>query len=179
MLKKWKLLDKKNVLSNQWMTVEKRKYRLPNGVVSDSYYHFIRPDYVLIIATDDQKNFVLEKQYRRGVDEFIYDLPAGWIDRGESPVDAAKRELFEETGYKGSAEVIGKIYVQPGYSSQIAYVVLVNINLSEKSKNKFEQDENIESKFFSISEVNKMIKDGDLRDMGALSALELFEKHIE
>lgn len=52
-----------------------------------------------VIAITDESRFVLEKQYRHGLGKTCYEIPAGVIEEGESPLEAAKRELQEETGY--------------------------------------------------------------------------------
>lgn len=160
------------------MSIEERGYELPDGSVIDDCYHFARPNYVLVIAKDNEGKILIERQYRRGVDDFVYEVPSGWIEDGEDPVKAGERELLEETGYKGDAKLIGKIYVQAGYSSQIAYVVLVE-NITDAGGKKLDSDEEIETQKLSTEEVDEMIKSNEMKDMGALSALELYEKTRE
>jgi len=88
----------------------KKDLRLPTGEIKEDYYHLNRPDYVLVLAVDEQERILLERQYRRGVDEFVYELPAGWLNKGEKPIDAAKRELKEETGAIGDGDSTVEIF---------------------------------------------------------------------
>ena len=176
MLKKWKLLSSDKVFSTKWLSIEKRSYKLPNGKVVDDYYHFKRPDYVLVIARNKSGKILLEKQFRRGIDDFIFDIPAGWIEPGETPLQAAVRELKEETGYKGSRNKAFQVIPQPGYSSQLAYVVFLEVD-SELNKNiDFIDDENIESEFVSMEKIDEMIAKGQIKDMGALAALAIYDR---
>lgn len=116
-LKKWKLVKSKPVFESKWMSIFNNTYKLPDGKVVENYLHLKRPDYVLIIAKDKYGNILLERNYRRGVDDFVYELPAGWIDKGESSSEAAVRELKEETGYGGEVSEVWEVYPQPAFSS--------------------------------------------------------------
>ncbi len=179
MIKKWTLLASNPAFDSKYISIEKRSYELPNGSVVDDYYHLIRADFVLIIARDLNGKIIIERQYRRGVEDFVYELPAGFINKDEDPVVAAQRELLEETGYEGKAKLLGKIYVQPGYSSQVAYAVLIDIEQTEKHDKELDEDEEIELQAMTLPDIHTMIRKGEIIDMGALSALEIYEKSLE
>ena len=57
-------------------------------------------DFAVVVAVTEQGELVIERQYRHGIEKVIWELPAGAIEPGEDPQEAAKRELLEETGYK-------------------------------------------------------------------------------
>ncbi|CAN5178874.1 NUDIX hydrolase [soil metagenome] len=176
MIKPWKLISSKVALKTKWLSVDERVYRLPNGK-EDIYYHINRPDYVVIIAIDKQQRIVVEQLYRRGVDEVIYELPAGWIDKEESFTDAALRELKEETGFSGKASFIGTLYSVPSLTSMIGQVVLVEID-SVQEKKELANDEQIEAKLIPYEEVKKMVKENTIRDMAFLASLQLYEASL-
>lgn len=157
-MKSWKLISSKNVLSSKWMSVEKRTYELPGGKVVDDFYHLKRSDYVLIIAQNNQNEIAVIKQYRRGVDDEVYELPAGWIEKGESPKEAALRELEEETGLSGEVKFVQTLYAQPEFTDMKAFVVGVAVN--SKSKN-----------FLTLNDIDNRIKSGEIKDMGLISAI--------
>lgn len=95
--KRWKLIKSKPLLQTKWISILKNDYELPDGKVVEGYYQLERPNYVLIVSIDSKKRLVVERNYRRGVNDFVYELPAGWVDKEESPKEAAERELKEET----------------------------------------------------------------------------------
>src|SRR3989338_83579 len=115
--KKWQLVTSKLVFESKWLSVFENDYKLPDGKEVTSYYHLARPNYVLIIAIDKDNNIIVERNYRRGVDDFVYELPAGWLEKKETPDETARRELEEETGYIAEVKTLGEIYPQPSFSS--------------------------------------------------------------
>ena len=75
---------------------------------------------VLPVTVDDDVLFI--RQYRYAVDERVIELPAGLIDPDETPEDAARRELEEETGYEaGGIRLLGAAFVSPGYTGELSH----------------------------------------------------------
>ena len=99
-LEKWKILSSKKVFSaSPWVTVFKDKIQLPSGNIIPDFYTVDLPDYVIVYATNNNGDILFEKQYKHALKEITHCLPAGFIEPGETPMDAAKREFIEETGY--------------------------------------------------------------------------------
>lgn len=174
-MQKWTLLSSENVLSTKWLEINKNSYKLPNGKIVTDYFHLNRPDYVLIIATNDIGEILVEKQYRRGVDDFVYELPAGWIEHNEQVENAALRELKEETGNTGEPQLLGELYPQPGFSSMKAYVVHIRISTKEPALGNMAPDENITYEFMNKAMLRASIAKGAIKDMGFLAAIRLYE----
>lgn len=99
--KKWDVLSSEYLIRRPWLTARRDTIRLPNGEVNDEFYVLEYPDWVNILAITKDGKFVFERQYRHGLGETRYEIPAGVIEEDEAPIDAAKRELLEETGYAG------------------------------------------------------------------------------
>jgi 8-oxo-dGTP pyrophosphatase MutT (NUDIX family) len=181
MSKKWKLLSVELAFDTPFIKIERRSYQLPTGEVRDNYYHLKRPDYVLVVAHDQSGKILVVKQYRRGIDREIIELPAGWIDDGETPEQAALRELFEETGVNVmSAKYLGVIAAQPAFSDMQGHVVAVEIPElvgfeTWSSGGNQSDDEHITRKLVSKSELDEFIKNGDFCSMGDLAALKKYE----
>jgi hypothetical protein len=76
-LKKWKLLQSRLVINNQWCQVRQDEVELPNGTIIDDFFINVRPDIVLIFAVTDQQEIVFVRQYRHGVGKVLLELPAG------------------------------------------------------------------------------------------------------
>lgn len=96
---KWKTLKSEYLFERPWLTVRKDVVQIPSGQINEEFYVLEYPDWVNVIAITEDGQFVLERQYRHGLGKTCFELPAGVIEDGESPLDAAKRELLEETGY--------------------------------------------------------------------------------
>ena len=98
---KWRILSSKYLLKTKWLIVRKDHVKMPSGVEMYDYYVLEYPDWINVIAITEDGKFVIERQYRHGTQSVDYELCAGIIEKGEEPIDAAKRELLEETGFEG------------------------------------------------------------------------------
>ena len=96
---KWKVLKSEYLFRRPWLTVRRDCVELPDGRQNPEFYVLEYPDWVNVIAITEDGKFVMERQYRHGLGKTCFELPAGVIEEGEDPLDAAKRELMEETGY--------------------------------------------------------------------------------
>ena len=99
-VKQWNVYSEKTCFKTEWFSVIKSKAHLPNGKEIDDYYSINNRDAVMVVAIDKQLNVVLINEYRLPVNEILTELPAGAIEQSDKfLLDAAKRELAEETGY--------------------------------------------------------------------------------
>jgi 8-oxo-dGTP pyrophosphatase MutT (NUDIX family) len=121
-MKPWKVLESRELLNRRWLCLHEQRVLLPNGNVIDEFHRFESPNWVAVIAITEDQEIVLVEQYRHGLGEVSRELPAGVIDLGETPEQAAHRELFEETGY--SAETLVPVFVvspEPNRSTSRAH----------------------------------------------------------
>lgn len=99
-MKLWETIGRRELLdARPWLHVWAEDVRLPDGRVIQNFYKVDMPNYVMVLALDKTGNAVALRQYRHPVHQICLGVPAGNIDEGEGPLDAAKRELLEEAGY--------------------------------------------------------------------------------
>lgn len=97
----WQTLSSRYIIQSEYLTVRSDKVLLPNAEIIDDFYVIENPDWINVIAVTLDHHFVMERQFRYGVKKIGLEICAGMIEKDESPINAAKRELFEETGYGG------------------------------------------------------------------------------
>ena len=97
----WKVLESKYLFKHKFLTIRSDRIQLPTGIILDNFFVIENQDWVNVIALTKKGQFVLERQYRHGIRKIGIEICAGMIDDGETPLQAAQRELLEETGYGG------------------------------------------------------------------------------
>jgi len=144
--------------------------KLPDGRTAKRDY-VKYPEAVVIIPFLDEKNIIFEKQYRYPVLNFLYELPAGKIDDiEETKIEAAQRELLEETGYRAkNLEYLISYYPAVGYSSEIIHVFKASDLTKEEQL--LDEDEFIETITFSLEESLEMIKKKEIKDAKTILSL--------
>ena len=116
-----------------------------------------------IVAITSNNKVVLVKQYRKAIEKELWEIPAGKIERGESPKECAIRELKEETGYSAeSMKLIHKFYTSAGFSNQKIYIFLAE-NLTPGERD-FDEDEFLEVHEIDKDEVYNMIEKNEIED---------------
>lgn len=110
----WQEVSREHIVQDEWIDFRKSVYRFPDGSEFGPFYSYSRRDYVVIVATDTEGNYICVRQFRQGIREITTEFPAGGIERtdgktyrgrtgesayAEDALETAKRELREETGY--------------------------------------------------------------------------------
>lgn len=100
-LKPWQVIKSRQIFdSPPWIRITMQEVRLPDGTVVKDYRQIELPDYVVVFAQTVDGRVIVERQYKHGVRDVTLVLPAGSIEGGEQALEAAQRELLEETGYR-------------------------------------------------------------------------------
>ena len=117
----------------------------------------------VIMPVDDRGRILLARQYRLPARAFLWELPAGRLDPGETALQAAKRELKEETGYRAKSwKKLVSFYASPGFLAE-KMTIFVASGLTAGEKTPME-DERIEMKWFTRKEIGEMIRSGKIID---------------
>jgi ADP-ribose pyrophosphatase len=102
-LRPWKTLSRQTILEHsKYLTVEDHVVELPDGRVIEHWPWIITPDFVNVVAITAEGEFLCFRQTKYGVDGTSLAVVGGYIDPGEDPLEAAKRELLEETGHEAA-----------------------------------------------------------------------------
>jgi ADP-ribose pyrophosphatase len=144
-------------------------YTLENGVTSDM--DFIQhPGAAAMVPMINNQEVILIKQYRHAIREFIWEIPAGTLDPGESPLSCARRELIEEIGYSATDwHPLATITPLPGCSDERIHIFLAT-NLKPAAQH-LDDDEMIKVHKMNLSEALQMILTGEICDGKTISAL--------
>ena len=161
--------DIKKVFNGKLLKVYVGKQRLPHGYVAR--FEIIKhPGAALIIPFLSKDKIIMLRQLRPVIGSYIYELPAGTLDKNESPLSCAKREIIEETGYSAKKlKLLGSIYPVPGYSTEKIFIY--RAESLKKTVRAVEQDEVIESRIFTKSEIKRLFKSGKIVDAKTIASL--------
>jgi ADP-ribose pyrophosphatase len=123
----------------------------------------------VMMAVDDRKRVLLVKQYRLPARAYLWELPAGKLDKGETPLQAARRELIEETGYRAKKwKKLISFWPSPGYVAEKMTIFLAT-DLTAGEATPME-DERIETRWFTPAELERQIKSGKIEDAKTIIA---------
>jgi ADP-ribose pyrophosphatase len=129
-----------------------------------------------MMAVDPKKRILLVRQFRLPAQKSMWELPAGRLDPGEKALQAAKRELREETGYSARKwKKLAQYYPSPGYVSEKMSLFLAT-DLEEGEAQPME-DERIEKRWFKAAEIDKAIRDGKIIDGKTLIGFLLWKRY--
>ena len=124
-VKKWRVIASSYLFKHKYLTIRKDSAETQTGTVIPDFFVIENPDWINVIAITDDGFFVMEEQYRHGLGIVEYELCAGMIEDGETPLEAAKRELKEETGYSGGNwELFMKSSPNPSSMNNVNYTFL-------------------------------------------------------
>lgn len=173
----WKTLKSEYLIRRPWLTARRDTVELPTGAINDEYYVLEYPDWINVIAVTREGKMVLVRQYRHALGKTCYEIVAGVIENGEPPLEAAKRELMEETGYgNGSWKELMALSPNSSTCTNITHCYLAT-DVEKISEQHLDATEDIEVYLLEKEEVRAMLEKGDIRQ--ALMAAPLWRYFAE
>ena len=159
MLKKWSVTKSEILESNRVFSIRKETSVSPFTETEHDFFIIDTPDWVNIVALTDDEEVILIEQFRHGIGSATLEIPGGMVDPGEEPLQAAKRELLEETGYEGENWVqIGIVHPNPAIQSNKCYTFLTT-NCKKVSETNFDSTEFIITCTRPEKEIPKLVSE--------------------
>ena len=173
----WSTLNEEVVYENNWIEVIHKEVLNPNG--NPGIYGQVNFKNIAIgvIPVDEQGYTWLVGQFRFPLNEYSWEIPEGGCPEGEDWLDAAKRELKEETGMEaGSYELISKIHTSNSVCNEVAYIYLATgLSYGESEP---EDTELLELRKIKLSEAVQMVMNNKITDAMSVAGLLKAEKYL-
>jgi ADP-ribose pyrophosphatase len=172
----WEEVSTEHIVQDEWIDFRKTAFRFPDGNIFEPFYTYSRRDYVVIVASDEEGNYLCVRQFRQGIREVTTEFPAGGIERAdgkqygeramtssEDALAAAKRELSEETGYE-SDEWTHLITIPSNatIADNLAHIYLAR-NCKKKSGQNLDEMEFLNVEKYTAEEIEHMIASGNFK----------------
>jgi ADP-ribose pyrophosphatase len=165
------VIERQRVYEGRVFSVDRERVKLPHGptVTLEVVRH---PASVVILPVPEPGQVILVRQYRHAVNRWLWEVPAGSVDPGESPEAAAIRECHEEIGQVPETVVrLGALYPTPGYCDEEMVFFRVSGLADPTEVAAVDEDENIEARTFTIRDARDMVRKGEITDMKTVVGL--------
>jgi ADP-ribose pyrophosphatase len=160
---RWKQLSSKYVYRDRWFHARADSCEFPDGRVIEPYYVVELPDWCNTIVITKEERMILVRQYRYPADLVTLELPGGVIEKDETPIQAAKREMEEETGYTSDdIEFLLQVAPNPAINTNTAYFFLAR-NAVPAATKKFDEFEDIDIVSFSKEEIIQLLNENKIQ----------------
>ena len=168
----WEKLKSEYVLNSKWLKVRKDTVKINDELVIDDYYVMENNDVAIIFPVVDEKYVMLKKEYRYPIDKITLELPGGTFERGsEEPLEAAKRELLEETGLSSDNWIsFGEFYDYPTKDTHKMHLLLAN-NCIKTTEPIIDPQEEIELVKIPMDELEELINNNTIQVTGSMACI--------
>ena len=163
-IEKWKVLESEYIIQRPWLTARRERVELPDGTIHPEYYILEYPEWVNVIAETTDGLYVIIEQYRHGIGEVSFELSAGCVEPGEEPIDGARRELLEETGFGGGQwKLIATLAPNPSTSSNMCHCYYAHGVEQINKEQHLDRTEDIAVHLVTRQELYAMLTDGRIK----------------
>jgi 8-oxo-dGTP pyrophosphatase MutT (NUDIX family) len=164
-------LSEVSLVSQRWLEVREQRVRLANGHEIDRFHLLQGPNWAAVLCLTEDQHVVLVRQYRHGLGGPSLELPAGVIEPSEAPIDAARRELREESGFVAtSLEPLIEMTPEPARHTTRAHFFFARA-AATGGELALDSSEELEVLLVSVSEVFELIEQGHLVHAAHIAAI--------
>ncbi|NHN28807.1 NUDIX hydrolase [Paenibacillus agricola] len=161
-------LSTESIFQGKIISLQVDTVRLPNGNIATREI-VKHPGAVAVLAIVDDRMLVVE-QYRKPLERNQIEIPAGKLDAGEDPLDAAKRELEEETGYScDTLKLISSFYTSPGFADEIIHLYVAEQLI--KGEAHLDEDEFLDVESITLDQAQQYMREGRISDAKTITAV--------
>jgi ADP-ribose pyrophosphatase len=175
----WNRIDSEELADYEVFSVLRHTARSPRTGEVHRFHVLDVPHCVIAIPVTDDGRVVMVEQFRHAVQRVSLEFPAGVMEDGEDAVEAAQRELEEETGYcAGSAELLAEFDPDPAIQSNAVCVVFARSCTANGQRHQ-DSGEDVQVRLVDPGEVSELIRRGEIRSAPSITAWSLFARHLQ
>ena len=169
----WEEIETEHLVQDEWIDFRRSTYRFPDGTSFGPYYSYSRRSYVIIVASDQDGKYICVRQFRQGIKEVTTEFVAGGIERkdgreyggwangiAEDALEAARRELSEETGYESDEwDYLMTVPSNATIADNYAHIFMAK-NCRKSSGQELDETEFLNVVLLTAEELENLVKEG-------------------